>query len=136
MHGNIYTIKCVKYNLDHKITILHSTWNGRGFRFHPSRNRSEMKREQICSLPSSSHFPFLLPAPTIPLSFWFFLLFVGVLRPNQQFWHLLYASVHLPLYCVVHLLCYCCYLLVVFFALTKSFILFRFTLMSYLWDES
>jgi hypothetical protein len=47
--------------------------------------------------------------------FGFFLLFIGVLRPDQQFWHLHYASVHLAPLCVIHLFSgrRCC-LLVVF----------------------
>jgi len=61
-------------------------------------------------------FPFLLTALTIFLSFWFFfLLFIGVFRPDQQFWHLCYVSVHLHSYCAVHLIHgRCCCLLIVF----------------------
>jgi hypothetical protein len=65
--------------------------------------------------PSSSLFHFLLPTLIFILLFWCFLLFLGILRPYQHFWPLLYTSVHLPQYCAVYLLpshCWC--LLVVF----------------------
>jgi hypothetical protein len=41
---------------------------------------------------SFTSLPFLLLAHTLSIPFWFFLLFVGVLRPDKQFWPLCYAS--------------------------------------------
>jgi hypothetical protein len=71
--------------------------------------------ERANLLPPPLPFSFLHPALTIPLSFWFFLLFVGVLRPNQQFWPIRFASIHLPPCCAVHLLPdRCCCFLVMF----------------------
>jgi hypothetical protein len=98
----------------------------KGHRLHPSKNKSEKRRELLPPLA----FHFLLSAPTL-FSFWFFLSFVNILRPDQQFWPLRYASIHLSLYCVVHLLPDRCLILLVgcVFALNKSFVLFRSALM-------
>jgi hypothetical protein len=89
------------------------------------------------SAPSSSSFLFLFPAPTLPFSFWFFILFVGVFRPDQQFWHIRYTFIYLPPCCAVYFLTgRCCCLLVVFLLwIYKSFILFRSARMGDLCDE-
>jgi hypothetical protein len=60
------------------------------------RSSPLIKNPGSAPAPSSSPFPFLLPPPILPLPFWFFHLFVGVLRPDQQFWSLCYAFVYLP----------------------------------------
>jgi hypothetical protein len=74
------------------------------------------------SAPSSSPFFFLLTVPTFSLTFWFFLLFVCVFRPDQHFWHFLYTSAHLPPCYVVHFFPdHCCCLLVVFLLWIKVF---------------
>jgi len=103
-----------------------------GPRLHSSKNRSDM-------LPPPLPFHFyssLLLSPSPSYSS-FFLLFVGVLRPDQYYLPLRYASVHLPLCCAVHLPPWP---LILFtgcvFALNKSFLHFRSVIMGNLYDEN
>jgi hypothetical protein len=95
-------------------------------------SRYEKKANLLSLFFSAPHF-----YPLLLFSCIFFLLFVGVLQPDQPFWPFYYASVYLPPCCTVHILhgCCCC-LLVVFFTLNKSFLFYRSAIIDDLWDES
>jgi ABC-type polysaccharide/polyol phosphate export permease len=128
--------------MDHNLNISLERTKSVTFFYNKVRNkntphkcyRQDMRKKQISC-------PFSFPLPTSTLFFYFhaffFLLFVGVLQPDQPFWPFYYASVYLPPCCTVHILhgCCCC-LLVVFFTLNKSFLFYRSALIDDLWDES